>query len=219
MPTPTITIAELSRRKQDAAVASLPVLRNAWFSVAELARQKNMPGLQKILESRLDRIAAQQTFDELSLIKVAEECQAMAAVVSGEKAATDIGRRLRRGVYEFLLALDARNHSPVGKAEAEAPAASAAEPPATVRFAVLDIETVRRVVGDHLREQRYDEAAAMLMRVTRNQRGAELAEIACHAGVACRAAGERAAAAQCFQSSCAADPEYEDHTQRRARPL
>ncbi len=184
---------------------SLPVLRHAWFEAAEMARDAGVPGLQSIAEGRITRVAAEEISDEPTLITIVDECQAMVAVVASDQVADRIGRMMRRGVYEYLLSIDARSHM-----QAVAETEAVIDPPVeNLVFAPVGIDTVRSVVADHLSAGRYADCAALLARVTRMQRGADLAEVACAAGRACRAAGERRAAAQCFQASCAADPEYE----------
>ncbi len=196
----------------DAALveAALPTLRNAWLEAADLARTRKMPGLRNILESRLARVAREHVATEPALLDIAGECQAMVAVVASDPVADEIGRRLRRGVYEYLLAIDARRHS-----QADVEEFAQADPaisPFTGNFAAVEIESVRSVVAEHLAAGRYADCAALLTRITQRQRGHDLAEVACAAGRACRAAGEVRAAADCFQASCLADPEYEDAT-------
>src|SRR6478672_2617003 len=94
----------------DFITASLPTLRQAWYDAADMARDRKMPGLRAIVDSRLDRVTSDNVADEQTLISIVDECQAMVAVVASEEIGVQIGRKLRRGVYEYLLAIDARRN-------------------------------------------------------------------------------------------------------------
>ena len=92
-------------------------LRRAWREgIASLGPEAALPGLEDLLESRLAALEQRGALDEPSLLSVAEEAAHLALETGSADLARSLSKRLRRSIYEFLLALDA------------APAAAAALP-------------------------------------------------------------------------------------------
>lgn len=172
------------------------LLRQAWMGAADLAQEHNIPGLHSVIEARMARVSPAQ-MDEKALLAMAAEFRRMVASVGTTPSTLrEVGRRLNWGVYECLLAQDA-------SAELHLTVA-----PMGIRFAAIDAATLGSTIDEQLSAGRFHDAAVTITRISRSQGGADIAAIACRAGVACRSAGHGADAAACFQASCVADPDF-----------
>ncbi|HEX3605866.1 MAG TPA: hypothetical protein VH134_08080 [Candidatus Dormibacteraeota bacterium] len=89
--------------------ARASALRRAWREgVAALGPEAvGLPGLGELLDGRLAELEQAGTLDEPSLLPIAEEAAQLALETGSTDLARSLSRRLRRSIYEFLLALDA----------------------------------------------------------------------------------------------------------------
>jgi hypothetical protein len=88
--------------------ASAAALRRAWGDgIAALGPSAELPGLRSLLDSRLTALEQRGTLDEPSLLGVAEEAAHLALETGSADLARSLSKRLRRSIYEYLLALDA----------------------------------------------------------------------------------------------------------------
>ena len=108
--------------------AQAALLRRAWYDVAGTTAPQ-LADLPLLLDQRLSALEAAGTLDEASLLAVAEDAAQYALEQGAGDAARALSKRLRRAIYEFLLALDAVN-------PAETDPAAAAPPPSDARSAV-----------------------------------------------------------------------------------
>ena len=100
------------------------ILRQTWLDAAAT----EIPGASELapfLVSRLDRLQADGGLDEPSLLGVAQDAAQFALELGTAETARSLSKRLRRAVYEFLLARDA-----AVELAAAAPTAAPAEQPA-----------------------------------------------------------------------------------------
>lgn len=107
----------------------LAVLRRSWASAVATAVPSGAQ-LEHHLGSRLDDLAAAGRLDEPSLLAVTQEVAEAALEMTSAEVARDLSRRLRRAVYEYLLAVDAAADLAVLAPEVAAPVAA---PEATTR--------------------------------------------------------------------------------------
>jgi hypothetical protein len=117
------------------------MLRRAWFEVAATAAPQ-LADLPLLLDARLTDLAASGRLDEPSLLPVAEEASQYALEQGAGEVARTLSKRLRRAIYEFLLALDAVNPAeltPTAAAPA-APPAPAADPRVPVALMPDDVQ-------------------------------------------------------------------------------
>ena len=89
--------------------ASASALRRAWREgITALGPEAvDLPGLAELLDRRLAELEQAGTLDEPSLLPIAEEAAQLALETGSTELARSLSRRLRRAIYEFLLALDA----------------------------------------------------------------------------------------------------------------
>lgn len=117
------------------AAAQAGVLRRAWMDVAANAAPQ-LADLPTLLDQRLSDLEGAGALDEASLLAVAEEASQYALEQGAGEVARALSKRLRRAIYEFLLALDAVN--PAETAALTTPAAPA-EPRTPVAFTPADV--------------------------------------------------------------------------------
>jgi len=122
------------------AASQAGVLRRAWLDVAGTAAPQ-LPGLPGLLDERLSDLEAAGALDEPSLLAVAEEASQYALEQGAGEVARALSKRLRRAIYEFLLALDAVNPAELANAPAltPPPAVGSAEPRTPVAFTPADV--------------------------------------------------------------------------------
>ncbi|MHB8718775.1 MAG: hypothetical protein ACYDAC_07780 [Candidatus Dormibacteria bacterium] len=117
---------------------SLDVLRHGWLDAAA-ALAPEVPAIAELLDQRLEDVVRTQRLSEEDLLATIAEVEA-AAAAAGTPAAAALTMRLRRTVYEFLLAVDAT--SAVELAAAAEPILPAApvtvEPPGDLATAVAE---------------------------------------------------------------------------------
>ncbi|HEV7466432.1 MAG TPA: hypothetical protein VGP96_09020 [Candidatus Dormibacteraeota bacterium] len=129
--------------------ASAAALRRAWGEgIAALGPSAELPGLRSLLDSRLIALEQRGTLDEPSLLGVAEEAAHLALETGSAELARSLSKRLRRSIYEFLLALDAAPatsvpSAPVAPLEPARPARWG-----QVLIGVEEVEAAQRAGGD-----------------------------------------------------------------------
>ena len=101
---------------------SADVLRHGWYDAAATLAA-DIPEVAELLQARLEIAITSQSLDERHLLDTIEEVEAMSSR-AGSPASEALALRLRRTVYEYLLALDA---VVPGREPADAGAATAAE--------------------------------------------------------------------------------------------
>jgi hypothetical protein len=124
-------------------------LRRAWREgIAALGPDAELPGLRALLDSRLTSLEQRGALDEPSLLAVAEEAAHLALETGSADLARSLSKRLRRSIYEFLLALDA---APVAASPATQMAPLQPTRPARwgqVLIGVEEVEAAQRAGGD-----------------------------------------------------------------------
>jgi hypothetical protein len=121
------------------AASHVAMLRRAWLEVAASAAPDltDLPGL---LDERLTSLEAAGVLDEPTLLAVAEESSQYALEHGAGDVARTLSKRLRRAIYEFLLALDAVNPLELGVGPvALTPPAAVPEPRTPVAFMPADV--------------------------------------------------------------------------------
>jgi hypothetical protein len=97
-----------SSRPAQHPASSAAALRRAWGDgIAAIGPSAELPGLRSLLDGRLIALEKRGTLDESSLLGVAEEAAHLALETGSAELARTLSKRLRRSIYEFLLALDA----------------------------------------------------------------------------------------------------------------
>lgn len=91
-----------------ATPAQAAILRRAWLEVATTVAPQ-LTDLPALLEARLSELETSARLDEQSLLGVAEDASQYALEHGAGDIARALSKRLRRAIYEFLLALDAVN--------------------------------------------------------------------------------------------------------------
>jgi hypothetical protein len=81
------------------------VLRHGWQDAASTLAA-DIPEVAELLQARLEMAIASQRLDERHLLDTIEEVESVSSR-AGSPASQALARRLRRTVYEYLLALDA----------------------------------------------------------------------------------------------------------------
>jgi hypothetical protein len=128
---------------------SAAALRRAWGEgIAALGPSAELPGLRSLLDGRLIALEQRGTLDEPSLLGVAEEAAHLALEAGSAELARTLSKRLRRSIYEFLLALDAAPatsvpSAPVAPLEPARPARWG-----QVLIGVEEVEAAQRAGGD-----------------------------------------------------------------------
>ena len=84
---------------------SADVLRHGWYDAAATLAA-DIPEVAELLQARLEIAITSQSLDERHLLDTIEEVEAMSSR-AGSPASEALALRLRRTVYEYLLALDA----------------------------------------------------------------------------------------------------------------
>ena len=166
----------------DLVAATLPVLRRAW-----LIEAGKKPELLPVVEACLCQVTQEEVTSEALLLELVHRHANDAVRESG----VDInltGQSLLRGIYEYLLAIDA------------------------TQARGLEMRQARSTVADLLRGTDYAGCAAFLQDFGRRRSGTEVADLAAAAGRACRLADATQEAAICFSVSCKADPELESNS-------
>lgn len=103
---------------------AVDVLRHGWQDAAGIFAPES-PEIAELLQARLEMAVANRALDEAQLLGAIDDVESMAAS-TGSPSGQALARRLRRTVYEYLLALDAAP-PPVLAAHAPAPPAPAPE--------------------------------------------------------------------------------------------
>jgi len=113
---------------------SLNMIRRGWQDGATTVAPR-VPGLADLLDHRLEEAIRLGTLDERSLLAIVDQATKLAADSGSADIVPSLTKRLRRGVYEYLLSLDAvppadRATAPVTPLSPapQAPAAPAARP-------------------------------------------------------------------------------------------
>ncbi len=106
---------------------SADVLRHGWYDAAATLAA-DIPEVAELLQARLEIAITSHSLDERHLLDTIEEVEAISSR-AGSPASEALALRLRRTVYEYLLALDA---VVPGRAPADAGAASVASATAAV---------------------------------------------------------------------------------------
>jgi hypothetical protein len=99
------------------------VLRHGWRDAAGTLAA-DIPEVAELLQARLEIAIASQRLDERHLLATIEEVESISSR-AGSPASDELARRLRRTVYEYLLALDAARPTEKGAADVASPAPSA----------------------------------------------------------------------------------------------
>jgi hypothetical protein len=124
-------------------------LRRAWREgIAALGPDAELPGLRALLDSRLTSLEQSGALDEPSLLGVAEEAAQLALETGSADLARSLSKRLRRAIYEFLLALDA---APLAASPATPMAPLEPSRPSRwgqVLIGVEEVEAAQRAGGD-----------------------------------------------------------------------
>jgi hypothetical protein len=120
---------------------SADVLRHGWYDAAATLAA-DIPEVAELLQARLEIAITSQSLDERHLLDTIEEVEAMSSR-AGSPASEALALRLRRTVYEYLLALDA---VVPGRQPADAGAATAAGDSADGDAGFEDTLTARRPV-------------------------------------------------------------------------
>ena len=96
------------------------VLRHGWQDAASTLAA-DIPEVAELLQARLEMAIASQRLDERHLLDTIEEVESVSSR-AGSPASQALARRLRRTVYEYLLALDAARPMEVAAPDMESPA-------------------------------------------------------------------------------------------------
>jgi hypothetical protein len=105
---------------------AVDVLRHGWQDAAGIFAPDS-PEIAELLQARLEMAVANRALDETHLLGAIDDVESMAES-TGSPSGQALARRLRRTVYEYLLALDA---APPPVLAAPGPAPAPAEPPVT----------------------------------------------------------------------------------------
>ncbi|MBJ7593366.1 MAG: hypothetical protein JF886_00650 [Candidatus Dormibacteraeota bacterium] len=84
---------------------ALDVLRHGWQDAASTLAA-DVPEVAELLQARLEMAIATERLDEKHLLDTIQEVEAVTSR-AGSPSSQELARRLRRTVYEYLLALDA----------------------------------------------------------------------------------------------------------------
>ena len=98
----------MSRPENDAALNKYRVeaLREGWLQAArEVAPRAT--GLEKLIETRLQKVDWGAVVEEVALLTIVDEAIALAESSGGARVGHTLGKKLRRSVYEYLLSFDA----------------------------------------------------------------------------------------------------------------
>jgi hypothetical protein len=112
---------------------AVDVLRHGWQDAAGIFAPDS-PEIAELLQARLEMAVANRSLDENHLLGAIDDVESMAAS-TGSPSGQALARRLRRTVYEYLLALDAAPAPVLAvqlAAPAQAPIAATPEPDAHV---------------------------------------------------------------------------------------
>jgi hypothetical protein len=112
---------------------AVDVLRHGWQDAAGIFAPDS-PEIAELLQARLEMAVANRSLDENHLLGAIDDVESMAAS-TGSPSGQALARRLRRTVYEYLLALDAAPAPVLAvqmPAPAQAPIAATPEPDAQV---------------------------------------------------------------------------------------
>jgi hypothetical protein len=124
--------------------AAADVLRHGWQDAASTLAA-DIPEVGELLQARLEMAIASQRLDERDLLDTIEEVESISSR-AGSPASDALAVRLRRTVYEFLLALDATQQT-AGKTLLDLPPTPDAPMVGTEEVAALGHPTVLRGVG------------------------------------------------------------------------
>jgi hypothetical protein len=137
------------------AASQAAVLRRAWTDVAATVAPQ-LSGLPALLDERLAELEAGGTMDEPTLLAVAEQASQYALEQGAGELARALSKRLRRAIYEFLLALDAVNPAELANPPV---AAVQPEPRTPVAFTPADVPGADEPAVAHAPVPLWEEAA------------------------------------------------------------
>jgi hypothetical protein len=105
---------------------ALDVLRHGWHDAAT-TMAADVPEVAELLQARLEMAIATGRLDERDLLETIHEVESVSSR-AGSPSSQPLARRLRRTVYEYLLALDAIRPSETARAAIDQPAAAPGSP-------------------------------------------------------------------------------------------
>jgi len=112
----------------DTPLTQAGMLRRAWADIAATVAPQ-LTDLPVLLDARLTDLESAASLNEPSLLAVAEDASQYALEQGAGEVARTLSKRLRRSIYEFLLALDAVNPAEMANAPAIPHATSPFAPP------------------------------------------------------------------------------------------
>lgn len=128
---------------------AVDVLRHGWQDAAGIFAPDS-PEIAELLQARLEMAVANRSLDENHLLGAIDDVESMAAS-TGSPSGQALARRLRRTVYEYLLALDA----------APAPVLVVAAPAPSVETPEHEAEPEEVTALGHRAPSHQDSAAAL----------------------------------------------------------
>jgi hypothetical protein len=105
---------------------AVDVLRHGWQDAASTLAA-DVPEVAELLQARLEMAVATERLDERHLLDTIQEVESVTAR-AGSPSGQALARRLRRTVYEYLLALDAARPLETAQANVDQPASAADSP-------------------------------------------------------------------------------------------
>ncbi len=105
---------------------AVQVLRHGWQDAASTLAA-DVPEVAELLQARLEMAIATQRLNEHDLLETIQEVESVTSR-AGSPSSTELARRLRRTVYEYLLALDAARPSETARTAVGQPATSPGSP-------------------------------------------------------------------------------------------
>jgi hypothetical protein len=105
---------------------AVDVLRHGWQDAASTLAA-DVPEVAELLQARLEMAISTERLDERNLLETIQEVESVTSR-AGSPSSLTLARRLRRTVYEYLLALDATPASNTGRTSVDLPAPAADSP-------------------------------------------------------------------------------------------
>ncbi|HSP66009.1 MAG TPA: hypothetical protein VLO10_07440 [Candidatus Deferrimicrobium sp.] len=105
---------------------AVDVLRHGWQDAATTLAA-DVPEVAELLEARLELAIATERLDEIHLLDTIQEMESVTSR-AGSPSGQALARRLRRTVYEYLLALDAARPLEITRAPVDQPATAQGSP-------------------------------------------------------------------------------------------
>ncbi|HXA30189.1 MAG TPA: hypothetical protein VN193_15740 [Candidatus Angelobacter sp.] len=150
-----------SETPSTSAASQAAVLRRAWLDVAVTVAPQ-LEGLPELLDARLDELESHGAMDEAALLAVAEQASQYALEQGAGEVARALSKRLRRAIYEFLLALDAVHPAELADQPVSLPppiSGSGPEPRTPVAFTPADVPGADEPVAVRAPVRLWEEAA------------------------------------------------------------